>query len=89
MQPYYERDGIVIYHGDCRDIVPTLSGVDMVVTDPPYGVEYRGGHFHSGDVRIQNKRESLVRIWRSFLWDLTRRSRRFGYRWPDECARAV
>lgn len=60
MKPYYERDGIVIYHGDCRDIVPTLSGVDMVVTDPPYGVGYRGGHFHSGDVRIQNKREALA-----------------------------
>jgi DNA modification methylase len=24
--------------GDCRDVLPTLSGVDAVVTDPPYGV---------------------------------------------------
>jgi DNA modification methylase len=36
--PYYERDGITIYHGDCRDILPTLPPVDLVLTDPPYGV---------------------------------------------------
>jgi DNA modification methylase len=37
-KPYYEHDGIVIYHGDCRDIVPGLPMVDLVLTDPPYGV---------------------------------------------------
>ena len=39
MTPYYERDGITIYHGDCRDILPTLPPVDLVLTDPPYGIE--------------------------------------------------
>ena len=36
MQPYYEHGGITIYHGDCREIMPTLPKVDAVVTDPPY-----------------------------------------------------
>jgi site-specific DNA-methyltransferase (adenine-specific) len=27
-----------LYLGDCRDILPTLSGVDCVITDPPYAV---------------------------------------------------
>lgn len=36
--PYYDQDGITIYHGDCREIAPSLSGVDAVVTDPPYGM---------------------------------------------------
>jgi DNA modification methylase len=36
MKPYYEHDGITIYHGDCREILPSLCG-DVVVTDPPYG----------------------------------------------------
>ena len=40
IQPYYERDGIVIYHGDCRDILPELEPVDLVLTDPPYGIAY-------------------------------------------------
>lgn len=38
MTPYYERDGIVIYHGDCRDILPALGTFDLVLTDPPYGM---------------------------------------------------
>lgn len=38
MIPYYEQDGITIYHGDCRDILPTLEPVDLVLTDPPYGI---------------------------------------------------
>ena len=27
-----------LYLGDCLEILPTLSGVDAVVTDPPYGI---------------------------------------------------
>ncbi len=37
MKPYHEEPGITIYHGDCREILPGLSHVDAVVTDPPYG----------------------------------------------------
>jgi site-specific DNA-methyltransferase (adenine-specific)/modification methylase len=32
-----------LYLGDCREVLPTLSGVDAVVTDPPYGIRYGGG----------------------------------------------
>ena len=38
MQPYYEQDGITIYHGDCREILPALPLVDHVITDPPYSL---------------------------------------------------
>jgi site-specific DNA-methyltransferase (adenine-specific) len=35
--PYYEQDGIAIYHGDCRDVVPALGVVpDVTIADPPY-----------------------------------------------------
>lgn len=40
MRPYYEEKGIVIYHGDCREILPSLPKVDLVLTDPPYGIDY-------------------------------------------------
>lgn len=29
-----------LYCGDCMEILPTLQGVDAVVTDPPYGIGY-------------------------------------------------
>lgn len=38
MTPYYDEDGITIYHADCREVLPYLSGVGHVVTDPPYGI---------------------------------------------------
>jgi len=28
-----------LYHGDCMEILPTLEKVDVVVTDPPYGLQ--------------------------------------------------
>lgn len=36
VKPYYERNGIVIYHGDCRDVLAELAGVRLVIADPPY-----------------------------------------------------
>jgi len=37
MKPYYDDGQITIYHGDCREILPSLEPVDLVVTSPPYG----------------------------------------------------
>lgn len=37
MNPYYEQDGITIYHGDCREVLPVLKvRADLVLTDPPF-----------------------------------------------------
>jgi DNA modification methylase len=40
-KPYYLEKGITIYHGDCREILPYLPKVDLVLTDPPYGYNYK------------------------------------------------
>src|SRR5688572_1466236 len=39
MNPYYEQDGITIYHGDFRLVLPTVA-FDVIVTDPPYPREF-------------------------------------------------
>jgi site-specific DNA-methyltransferase (adenine-specific) len=38
VKPYYEENGITIYHADCREVLPSLPKVDLVLTDPPYGI---------------------------------------------------
>lgn len=38
MKPYYQDDAVTIYHGDCREIVPTLGQFDFMWSDPPYNV---------------------------------------------------
>jgi site-specific DNA-methyltransferase (adenine-specific) len=36
-------EGVTLYLGDCREILPTLGKVDAVVSDPPYGIGYSHG----------------------------------------------
>lgn len=57
MKPYYERDGITIYHGDCLDVMPSISHVGAIVTDPPYALptmvaQGRGVTRNAGDLSI-------------------------------------
>jgi DNA modification methylase len=40
MKPYYQDDYATIYHGDCREILPQIGIVDLVLTDPPYGIGF-------------------------------------------------
>ena len=50
IEPYYQDDHCTIYHGDCREILPGLPEVDLVFTDPPYGISDANGNsvYHSG-----------------------------------------
>lgn len=57
MTPYYDEDGITIYHGDCREILPTLGQVDHVITDPPYEAEA-----HTKQRRIHDPRTNELRM---------------------------
>lgn len=42
MKPYYDDGTATIYHGDCREILPTVNA-DVLLTDPPYGA----GHYET------------------------------------------
>lgn len=34
MRPYYESEGITLYHGDAREVLPQIAPPDVVITDP-------------------------------------------------------
>lgn len=38
LEPYYHDGLITIYRGDCQQIAPRLAQVDLLLTDPPYGI---------------------------------------------------
>ncbi len=48
MKPYYEHAGIQIFHGDCRDVLPTLGKIDHTITDPPYNAQTHAGALTNG-----------------------------------------
>ncbi len=62
--PYYEDDAVTIYHGDCREILPTLVA-DVCVTDPPYGIAFKSGWTGAkiegdDDTRV---RDEVLTLW--------------------------
>lgn len=64
MKPYYEHAGITIYHGDCREILPTLGPVEHIITDPPFSARTHAGHNasasgHAGQGKDSAKRSAL------------------------------
>ena len=45
VEPVVLLDGrVTLYCGDCREILPTIGGVQAVCTDPPYGIQYVTNH---------------------------------------------
>jgi site-specific DNA-methyltransferase (adenine-specific) len=66
MKPYYQDSAITIYHGDCREILPQLRRVDVVLTDPPYaigeGYDSHGDTTGNLDVLIRDVMPHLFRL---------------------------
>lgn len=48
-KPYYQDDYVTIYHEDCREILPELPKVDLVLTDPPYENQKAIWFYHCQD----------------------------------------
>lgn len=64
-----------LYHGDCFDVLPTLTSVDAVVTDPPYciGFAYRSyddapERYHGLMTRLVPELLRVTRNGPCFLW---------------------
>lgn len=42
MKPFYDTGTVTIYHGDCLDVLPSLSDVGLILTSPPYNLDDEG-----------------------------------------------
>ncbi len=62
MKPYYQDEWVTIYHGDCREILPQLPKVDLVLTDPPYGINIaKTGKV--GGMNLANAKQYMASDW--------------------------
>lgn len=50
MKPYYQKDGITIYNGDCLNVMRQFEDkiFDLVLTSPPYNL---GNNHHTGNIK--------------------------------------
>jgi DNA modification methylase len=60
LKPYYQDDSVTLYLGDCRNILPRLEKVDLVLTDPPYGIGEAAGKSKSRGKPFGKQSKRLV-----------------------------
>lgn len=59
-----ERIGrATLYLGDCRDILPTLGGIDTICSDPPYGMAFQSNHRNEKWRAIANDKSDDLLVW--------------------------
>ena len=82
MTPYFEQDGVTLYHGDCREILQGLGQqFQTVLTDPPYG-KVRGDF----DQAWTNRRAMLADVtqWRDAIVErMTANATLWWFAWPS------
>jgi site-specific DNA-methyltransferase (adenine-specific) len=74
MKPYYHTEDLSIFHGDCRTVLPTLEArsIDLVVTDPPYLVNFTGRWDNKHEAVAGDDDPSWVLAVFSELWRVTK-----------------
>jgi DNA modification methylase len=67
--PYYKDDLVTLYHGDCIELLDVWTGADVLVTDPPYGIDYQSGSRRENlAASILNDKDTAVRDAILELW---------------------
>ncbi len=56
IEPYFQKNDIRIYHGDCLEIMSQLESVDLIFFSPPYNL----GNFQKGSHWGKSEGERLV-----------------------------
>lgn len=77
--PYYEDDQVTLYHGDCREVTEWLEA-DVLVTDPPYGMNFQSGSRRETFAKITGDEDTAMRDTVVTLWGTDRPALMFG-RW--------
>jgi DNA modification methylase len=79
--PYYQDEWATLYHGDCRDLLPSLEA-DVLVTDPPYGIAHKSNRDGSapwkGKRSIAGDDSTAFRDWVLAWWGEARPALVFG-----------
>lgn len=90
MKPYYSDSLVTIYCGDNRDVLAQLPKADLMLTDPPYGIDLNCDNVRGLESKIQGRTYKQVANDSSVLdfsvyWSLAKYSVVFGANnWPQQ-----
>lgn len=78
--PYYQDDYITLYHGDCLELADMWTSADVLVTDPPYGIDWKGTDYNTGLRRksIANDKSTTARDDVLAVWGTSKPAIAFG-----------
>lgn len=70
MIPYYRDDFVTLYHGNCLELAELWTVADVLVTDPPYGIDFqirrrkdrKDSESIAGD-KDQSARDTALEVW--------------------------
>ena len=68
IQPHYPDENCVLYNADCRRVLPYLGVYDLLLTDPPYGINRdkgMGGGGFCGEKKYQRRPRKYAGEWDS------------------------
>lgn len=68
-KPAFRFSQVAIYHGDCRQILEHIPAIDLVMTDPPYGMSYqsRNKRLVKASRKVLNDHEYDVAVLRQLI----------------------
>ena len=67
MKPYYADELVTLFCGDCREVTEWLSA-DVLICDPPYGIEYESGWDATLARSIDGDEDTALRDWMLEQW---------------------
>lgn len=77
--PYYQDDLITLYHGDCLEHADLWTAADVLITDPPYGMNFQSGQRKTGRLdKIEGDMDTTARDTALNLWGGDRPAIMFG-----------
>ena len=73
--PYYSDDHVTLWHGDCIELADLWTCADVLVTDPPYGIDwapaiggYKGKGSQSPGPRVAGDATTAIRDTMLMAW---------------------